>query len=62
VSAHDSLLPSETSARPFYDNLGTADEFKRLSIIDTDHSVIRLNQVIGETLDWFDRYLGPVKQ
>jgi dienelactone hydrolase len=56
---YDSQFPPETSARPMLDLLGTPDEDKRLILYDTDHIPPR-TEYIKETLDWLDRYLGPV--
>jgi hypothetical protein len=33
---------------------------KRRVVYDTGHDIPR-NEMIKETLDWLDRYLGPVK-
>ena len=38
---------------------GTPEADKRHVIFDTDHSIPR-NAGIRETLDWLDKYLGPV--
>jgi hypothetical protein len=42
-----------------YDLLGVAEPHKKLVVIDAGHIPPRL-LVIQETLDWLDRYLGPV--
>jgi eukaryotic-like serine/threonine-protein kinase len=55
----DDVFPLETHARPFFDLLGTPDQHKRFVISEGGHFV-PLPQLIGETLDWLDRYLGPV--
>jgi hypothetical protein len=39
--------------------LGTPPENKRQVIYESGHFVPR-NQLIKETLDWLDKYLGPV--
>jgi formylglycine-generating enzyme required for sulfatase activity/dienelactone hydrolase len=57
---HDNTFPLETAARPMFDLLGTPSEHKRLVIVDGVHYVPR-NALIRESLDWFDRYLGPVR-
>ena len=57
---YDSFFPHETSQVPMFKLLGTAAEHKRHLIYDTGHSVPR-NQLIKESLEWLDRYLGPVK-
>ena len=57
---YDFLFPVETSQKPMFDFLGTPKEQKNHLLYDTAHNVPR-NEMIKETLNWFDRYLGPVK-
>ena len=47
-------------SQPFYDLLGTPEKDRRLVITDSGHVPPR-NELIKETLDWLDRYLGPVQ-
>ena len=57
----DSFFPVETAARPLFETLGTPEAEKRFIILDTGHWILQnRNRVIQETLDWLDRYLGPV--
>ncbi len=56
---YDMLNPLEDSIRPMFDLLGTPQEHKELLLFDTDHIPPR-NEFIRGTLDWLDRYLGPV--
>jgi eukaryotic-like serine/threonine-protein kinase len=56
----DHFFPVETSQVPMFENLGTPPENKRHLVYDAGHLVPR-SQLIKETLDWFDKYLGPVK-
>jgi len=60
---YDSFFPVDTSIRPFYKNLGTPAANKKLIITDSNHFVASYsaNQLISETLDWLDKYLGPVE-
>jgi hypothetical protein len=58
---YDDLFPLETSALPFFHFLGTAPAHKRHVISEGGHFVPR-PQLIQETLDWLDRYVGPVTQ
>jgi len=60
---YDSFFPVDTSIRPFYKNLGTPEADKKLIITDSNHFVASYsaNQLISETLDWLDKYLGPVE-
>jgi len=59
----DSFYPLETSGRPFFDNLGTPEDQRKLVIIDANHGVLSYarDRVVAETLDWLDEYLGPVR-
>ena len=41
--------------------LGTPEQDKRLVFVDSGHSVRRSRETLRETLDWLDRYLGPVE-
>jgi dienelactone hydrolase len=56
----DHYFPVETSQKPFFRLLGTPPAQKRQVIAEAGHFVPR-NQLIGESLDWLDRYLGPVR-
>ena len=44
-----------------FDLLGTPEEDKNLIIYETGHVVPR-TEIIKETLNWFDKYFGPVKK
>jgi cephalosporin-C deacetylase-like acetyl esterase/predicted Ser/Thr protein kinase len=56
----DFFYPVETSQEPMFRLLGTPREHKRRVVYETGHNIPR-NELIKETLDWLDRYLGPVK-
>ncbi len=49
-----------TCQMPLFRSLGTPAKDKRIVLFDAGHIVPR-NEVIKETLDWLDRYLGPAK-
>jgi dipeptidyl aminopeptidase/acylaminoacyl peptidase len=55
----DTIVHLESSVLPFFAALGTSGERKRLVTPDTGHSVPP-NKLRTETLDWLDKYLGPV--
>jgi formylglycine-generating enzyme required for sulfatase activity/dienelactone hydrolase len=55
----DHYFPVEASQVPMFQLLGTPPDRKRQLIYDAGHLVPR-SQMIKETLDWYDRYLGPV--
>jgi dienelactone hydrolase len=54
---HDIVFPYETSQRPMFARLGTPAEHKRLHISPAAH-LVPLDELITETLGWFDQYLG----
>jgi len=55
----DFFFPAETSQRPMFELLGTPAEHKKRLVYPGGHSVPR-TEMIKESLDWLDRYLGPV--
>jgi dienelactone hydrolase len=55
---HDMFFPVETSQKPMFRFLGTDPAHKKILIYDAGHLVPR-QELIKETLSWFDRYLGP---
>ncbi len=60
---YDSFFPLETSIMPFFETLGTPEADKKLIVTDSNHFVLSYaaNLAIAETLDWLDRYVGPVE-
>jgi hypothetical protein len=56
---YDMYFPEETSQKPMFNLLGTPSKDKKILVYDTGHLVPR-NDLIKETLAWFDKYLGPV--
>jgi len=56
---YDTLYDVETAIKPMFDLLGTPADQKQLIICETDHIPPRV-EFIKETLNWLDRYLGPV--
>jgi formylglycine-generating enzyme required for sulfatase activity/dienelactone hydrolase/predicted Ser/Thr protein kinase len=57
---YDSFFPYQTAQLPMFKLLGTPEEHKRQLLYDSGHGVPR-NQLIKESLEWLDKYLGPVK-
>ena len=57
---YDTSFPYETTVKPLFDLLGTPLIDKRLCTYKTDHYIPR-DELIKETLNWLDRYLGPVE-
>ncbi len=58
---YDYVVPMETNQIPFFELAGTAPEHKRHVLFEGGHGGIPPNEMIRETLDWLDSYLGPVE-
>jgi predicted esterase len=56
----DCEFPLETSQIPMFRLLGAPEKDKRHVVCESGHIVPRID-MIRETLDWLDRYLGPVE-
>jgi serine/threonine protein kinase len=56
----DYMYPLRSSQETLFRLLGTPDKDKRRVVYDTGHDIPR-PEMIKETLNWLDRYLGPVK-
>jgi dipeptidyl aminopeptidase/acylaminoacyl peptidase len=57
---YDATFPPETHQKPLFRLLGTPQKDKRYVLLECGHSLLRSHDAIRETLDWLDRYLGPV--
>ena len=57
---YDHIFPVETSQAPMFRHLGTPEGDKDHLLFDSGHSIPR-QAGIKESLDWLDRYLGPVQ-
>jgi DNA-binding winged helix-turn-helix (wHTH) protein/dienelactone hydrolase len=58
---YDFVDPVETGQLPLFRLLGTPEKDKRYVLFDRGHRGPTY-QYIRESLDWFDRYLGPVNR
>ncbi len=58
---YDHFFPLEESQKPLFRLLGTPEKDKKHVVYDTGHAPPR-KDFIRETLDWLDRYLGPVQR
>ena len=56
---YDPIEPVDAAQRPMYDLLGTREADKAWVPMEAGH-VLPRNEVIRDTLDWLDTYLGPV--
>jgi hypothetical protein len=60
LSGHyDFFFPEPSTQVPFYNLLGSPKDQKKRMVYDSGHAVPR-NELIKETLDWLDLYLGPI--
>jgi dienelactone hydrolase len=57
---YDFYNPTRSAQEPMFEALGTPAADKRRVVYETGHTLPR-NEMIRETLDWFDKYLGPVR-
>jgi eukaryotic-like serine/threonine-protein kinase len=57
---YDFFFTTESSQEPMFRFLGPPSDQKRRVVYDTGHFPPR-NEMIKETLDWLDLYLGPVR-
>ncbi len=55
---YDFFFPEQATQVPFYNLLGSKKDQKKRVVYDTGHAVPR-NELIKETLNWLDVYLGP---
>ena len=57
----DFLFPLDTNQKPLFRMFATKDADKKHVLYDGGHrNLVTRPDLIGEMLDWFDKYLGPV--
>ncbi len=58
----DAIFPLETSQAPLFNLLGSEPEDKLHTRVTAAHGLFSSNrsQVVRESLDWLDKYIGPV--
>ena len=61
--SRDFIFEVELSQKPLFEQLGSPAGTKKHLVFDGGHGIFyeKRSQVIRETLDWFDRYLGPAR-
>jgi eukaryotic-like serine/threonine-protein kinase len=59
---YDSGYPVEQLQKPLIRLLGTPEKDKRHVLVESGHSLSRSLDRVRETVDWLDRYLGPVER
>ena len=58
---HDAIEPVELAQRPMFETLGTPTDQKKWIVYETSHALPGFrNEIIRESLNWFDTYLGRV--
>jgi len=57
---YDLVFDLETSQRPLLRLLGASPANKKLVLLDAGHAMVGFPAATRESLDWLDRYLGPV--
>ena len=57
---YDMFFPIESSEKPMFGFIGTSPTDKKSIIYESGHLVPRAD-FIREALNWYDKYLGPVK-
>jgi eukaryotic-like serine/threonine-protein kinase len=59
---YDAGFPVDLLQKPLLRMLGTPEKDKRHVLVESGHSVMRSVERTRETVDWLDRYLGPVER
>jgi serine/threonine protein kinase/formylglycine-generating enzyme required for sulfatase activity/dienelactone hydrolase len=57
----DNFFPVDASQRPLFRLLGTTEADKKHVIYETGHAIFG-KEFVRDSLDWLDKYLGPVKR
>jgi hypothetical protein len=58
---NDFILPLDTNQKLLFEALGTKESDKKHILYEGGHrNLVTRPDLIGEILDWFDKYLGPV--
>jgi eukaryotic-like serine/threonine-protein kinase len=57
---YDLAFPLETSQKQLFNLFGTAPNDKRFVLLEAGHAMVGFPASTRESLDWLDRYLGPV--
>jgi eukaryotic-like serine/threonine-protein kinase len=58
---YDLAYPVESSQIPLLNTLGTPKADKRHVLLEAGHAMVGFAASTRESLDWLDRYLGPVQ-
>jgi len=58
---YDMYFPVKIAQMPMYNLFGTPSKDKKIIVYKSGHRVPRI-ELIKETLTWYDKYLGPVRE
>lgn len=58
---HDFIFPYETAQKPLFELLGTPAPDKEMRTFEAGHAMNN-HDIIRESNEWLDRYLGPVRR
>ncbi|PYQ16638.1 MAG: hypothetical protein DMF80_04335, partial [Acidobacteria bacterium] len=58
---YDDYFPLASSQLPLFRLLGTADRDKKHVVFEAGHGNFPRTEEVRESLDWLDKYLGPVR-
>jgi dienelactone hydrolase len=59
---YDHWFPVESGQLTIFRRLGTPDQDKKHLIYEAGHAAVPHREEVRETLDWLDKYLGPVRR
>jgi predicted esterase len=59
---YDATFPLESAQRPLFHFLGTPANDKKHVIYEDGHGAFPRPAAVRESLDWLDKYLGPVRR
>jgi dienelactone hydrolase len=55
---NDTFFPIEASQKPMFNLLGSGEKFKEMKTYEGGH-LVPLSDLVKETINWYDKYLGP---
>jgi dipeptidyl aminopeptidase/acylaminoacyl peptidase len=59
---YDDYFPFESSQLPLFQLLGTAVKDKKHVVYEAGHGNLPRIDQVRESVDWLDKYLGPVRR
>jgi hypothetical protein len=59
---YDYFRPKDSSQLPLFHFLGTPDKAKKHVVFEAGHGILPHKEEVRESLDWLDKYLGPVRR